>query len=83
MPSLDWQLWFIPLHDIKELPSWYESLIESLYRNSEDVKSLFKNVPFKTAPKFIKTSFYKYKYPNDLHSECKWKRRFLSSIEHY
>lgn len=57
MPSLDWQLWFIPLGlsrglGLEQYP-WYLKFIQCLYKNNPNVLALLGNNPFPSMPDFL------------------------------
>jgi len=61
-PRLDWQMWFVTLHN-KHLP-WFEEFLYALLDNSPEVTTLLDHNPFagQQAPRFIRVDAYRYTF---------------------
>jgi hypothetical protein len=84
MPSLDWQLWFLPLKYARQqsMPEWYSSFLDEILRGNEDVLALLGPNPFPTAPPYyLRTVVYKYEYA-PWTSKNWWLREALGTLRH-
>jgi predicted DCC family thiol-disulfide oxidoreductase YuxK len=74
-PRLDWQLWFASL-EYQDPPGWFGNLMRRLLEGSPAVTGLFAVNPFpETPPKFVRASFYSYRFTTSEDGGSDWWKR--------
>lgn len=80
-PRLDWQMWFAALNPAFIEP-WLASLVRRLLEGSPPVLALFRTVPFRAPPAYIRLVVYRYHF-SDLATKRGggewWKRREIGA----
>jgi hypothetical protein len=79
-PRLDWQMWFAALSSYRQNP-WFIQTAIALLHGRKEVVALFAKNPFPDAsPRYIRASFYRYRFTNaEEHRQhgAWWKREEL------
>jgi Lipase maturation factor len=75
--KLDWQLWFAAFGSAGDEP-WLLHLVDKLLRGDTVVDTLFRVQPFRGhPPRFIRASFYRYRFAPRALSGVYWQREYL------
>lgn len=79
-PRLDWQMWFAALSEPESNP-WFYLFLQRLLQNSPSVTALLEYNPFAvTGAKYIRATFYDYKFTNfkeRSETGATWKREYI------
>ncbi len=76
-PRLDWQMWFAAMGSPDEYP-WTINLVWKLLHNDRAALSLFAANPFPDKPpRFIRATWYRYKFVRPNHAGVWWEREEL------